>query len=204
MTATVDDYIGRVTEHLPRASALRERIALDLRATFAERKEHGQSDDDIARQLGDPMTLAESYLSAIPLVPASFLERTVAKVSDVFILGIVVLPVVCGLWLLVRMGVGPWWGQGMMGLFVVVGLMSLPLYTMLFEYLLGYTLGKRLFNLRVVRESGARIGFGQSFVRQLPFAGQVFFIDVLFALFTDKKQRAFEMASKTRVVKSVE
>ena len=31
---------------------------------------------------------------------------------------------------------------------------------------------------------------------------QVFWIDALFALFTDKSQRAFELLSKTRVVRS--
>jgi uncharacterized RDD family membrane protein YckC len=55
-------------------------------------------------------------------------------------------------------------------------------------------------DIRVVRESGARIGLGQSLLRQLPFFGQFFFIDVIFALFTDKKQRAFEMLTKTRAI----
>jgi uncharacterized RDD family membrane protein YckC len=64
----------------------------------------------------------------------------------------------------------------------------------------GKTLGKHLMGLRVVRESGARISFGQSVVRQLPMLSQVWWIDVLFALFTDKHQRAFELLSKTRVV----
>jgi uncharacterized RDD family membrane protein YckC len=54
--------------------------------------------------------------------------------------------------------------------------------------------------LRVVRESGARISFGQSVVRQLPVFLEIFWIDVLFALFTEKHQRAFEILSKTRVV----
>ncbi len=38
-------------------------------------------------------------------------------------------------------------------------------------------------------------------VRSLPSLFQVFMIDALFALFTDKHQRAFEMLSKTRVVR---
>ena len=54
--------------------------------------------------------------------------------------------------------------------------------------------------LRVVRESGTRISLGQSIVRQLPMFLQIYMIDVLFALFTDRKQRAFELLSKTRVV----
>ena len=61
---------------------------------------------------------------------------------------------------------------------------------------------KHLLKLRVVRESGGGISFGQSVVRQLPVFVQVGWIDVLFALFTERKQRAFELLSKTRVVRA--
>jgi uncharacterized RDD family membrane protein YckC len=74
------------------------------------------------------------------------------------------------------------------------------LYPVIAEYRYGKTVGKHLMGLRVVRESGARISFGQSVVRQLPMLTQVWWIDMLFALFTDKHQRAFEILSKTRVV----
>jgi uncharacterized RDD family membrane protein YckC len=78
------------------------------------------------------------------------------------------------------------------------------LYPLVAEYALGETLGKHLLGLRVVRESGGRISFGQSMVGQLPMVLQVFWIDVLFALFTEKHQRAFEVLSKTRVVLAAE
>jgi len=85
--------------------------------------------------------------------------------------------------------------------FVGVFLLAIgALYPLLAEYRYGKTLGKHWLGLRVVRESGARISFGQSVVRQLPLALEVFWIDVLFALFTEKHQRAFEILSKTRVV----
>ena len=51
-------------------------------------------------------------------------------------------------------------------------------------------------------ESGARISVGQAIVRQLPMFLQVYWIDVMFALFTERSQRAFEMLSKTRVVRA--
>ena len=68
------------------------------------------------------------------------------------------------------------------------------------EHYAGQTVGKRVMGIQVVRESGARISLGQSAIRQLPLLGQIFFIDVLFALFTDKHQRAFELITKTRAV----
>lgn len=68
------------------------------------------------------------------------------------------------------------------------------------EWRYGYTVGKYLNGLRVVRETGARISFGQSGVRQLPVFLQVGWVDAMFVLFTDKRQRAFELLSKTRCV----
>jgi hypothetical protein len=41
-------------------------------------------------------------------------------------------------------------------------------------------------------------------VRQLAIVFQVFWVDILFALFTDRSQRAFELLSKTRVVDAEE
>ena len=73
-------------------------------------------------------------------------------------------------------------------------------YTITAEYKNGGTIGKRLMHIQVVRESGVRISLGQALLRQLPFLGQFFFIDAAFALFTDRKQRAFEMLTKTRAV----
>ena len=84
---------------------------------------------------------------------------------------------------------------------IVGGSLAFAVYQIAAETLSGQTLGKRALNLRVVRESGARIGVGQAIVRQLPLMLEVFWIDVLFALFTEKSQRAFEMLSKTRVVR---
>jgi hypothetical protein len=44
--------------------------------------------------------------------------------------------------------------------------------------------------------------WGRRSCRQLPMFLQVFWIDALFALFTDRSQRAFELLSKTRVVRT--
>ncbi len=73
-------------------------------------------------------------------------------------------------------------------------------YTAVSEWQWGQTVGKYLLAVRAVRESGARVGIGQAVVRHLPVVLQVFWIDALFALFTEKSQRAFELLSKTRVV----
>jgi uncharacterized RDD family membrane protein YckC len=76
------------------------------------------------------------------------------------------------------------------------------LYTLIAEYRFGTTVGKHPLGVRVVRESGGGISVGQSIVRQLPIFLQVGWVDILFALFTERRQRAFEILSKTRVVRT--
>jgi uncharacterized RDD family membrane protein YckC len=188
---TGDDYVNRVIDRLPRASPVRSQIAMELRAHIAEHLERGQPLADVVRQLGDPVALADSYLAAVPLTPASFWRRGAAKLLDLLLFVAVCAPLA-------------WLAWRIVGLFVVFGLwlgaLAFPLYFVIAEYRFDQTAGKRLLGIRVVRESGARIGLGQSFVRQLPQFLQVFWIDVMFALFTERCQRAFEVLSHTRVV----
>jgi uncharacterized RDD family membrane protein YckC len=188
---TAEDYINRVIDRIPHTAPLRSQISMDLRSHIAERVERGQSLDDVVRQLGDPGALADSYLAAVPLSPASFLRRGAAKIIDLLLFVAVCAPLV-------------WLGWRAAGPFIFVMLLPIaltfPLYFVAAEYRFDQTAGKRLLGMRVVRESGARIGVGQSFVRQLPQILQVFWIDVMFALFTERRQRAFELLSHTRVV----
>ncbi len=74
-------------------------------------------------------------------------------------------------------------------------------YTIVAEWRSGQTFGKRQYGLYVVQENGAPITLGQSVVRQLSLLFQVVWIDAMFVLFTERRQRAFELLSKTRVVR---
>jgi uncharacterized RDD family membrane protein YckC len=196
---TADDYVNAVLGMMPPTTPQRAQIAAELRSHIAERLAHGHTIDDVLRKLGDPATLADSYLSAEPLVSANVGSRVVAKLLD----GLAVLAVVCPIaWVLSRLlpsGFGP-----IVAILVVLvgGSLLFGVYTMVAEYRRGQTIGKRLQGIRVVSETGARISFGQAIVRQLSMFLQVYWIDAMFALFTDKSQRAFEMLSKTRVVRA--
>ena len=75
---TAEDYIDRVVDMMPPATPLRAQIAAELRAHIAERIAHGHALADVLHQLGDPAELADSYLSANPLVAASFGVRAAA------------------------------------------------------------------------------------------------------------------------------
>jgi uncharacterized RDD family membrane protein YckC len=193
-------YIDRVIAQLPLDATLRTQVEMELRSHIAERVEHGQTVEEALRQLGDPVVLAESYLAAIPLIAASFWPRAAARLIDACgVLVLIAMPIIA------FVAVTLWREQGFLIpiaiLFTIFAVSILgALYPVIAEYRYGKTVGKHLMGLRVVRESGARISFGQSVVRQLPMLTQVWWIDMLFALFTDKHQRAFEILSKTRVV----
>ena len=194
--STVEAYVNRVLDLLPPGTPRREQIALELRGHIAERLAGGRPEADVLAQLGDPLRLAESYLSAVPLLPASFGRRAAAKLIDAATLALVVIPAACIFFFTLPRDIAPL----AVLTTVIVGSWAFATYLVVAEARLGQTLGKRLLHLRVVRESGARISIGQSLVRQLPLFLEVFAVDVLFALFTERSQRAFELLSKTRVV----
>lgn len=194
-------YISQVISKLP-AGPMRDQIAMELRSLIADRVERGHSVEEAIRQLGDPAALADSYLSAVPLVSAPHLRRIAAKFVDL----IIPIGFVCGMaaWYALQLHVyaerNPWLFAYLPAALVIGGGVLYALALVYAEFRTGQTLGKRLFGLRVVRESGARIGLGQAFVRQMPVMLQIGWIDALFVLFTDRHQRAFELLSKTRVV----
>ena len=136
----------------------------------------------------------------MPLVGAPFWRRAAAKILDVLVLSaaafVIFAPVA---WLLCTLEHE--FLLAFMPLLVILTVSLLFLvYTAVSEWQWGQTIGKYLLGVRAVRESGARLSIGQAVVRHLPVILQVFWIDVFFALFTEKHQRAFEMLSKTRVV----
>jgi uncharacterized RDD family membrane protein YckC len=154
--------------------------------------------DEVLRQLGDPQSLAQSYLSAVPLELPPHGDRILAKLLDVSSTVAIVAAIILAAWLMFEWRV-----------FVVIcaaaliaGSFGFFIYTIVAESGTGQTIGKRRFNLQVVTEAGSPISLGQAIVRQLPVVFQVGWIDVLFAFFTDRRQRAFELLSKTRVVRA--
>ena len=196
MTAE-ESYIAQVVARLPRVPALQTQVAMEVRSHIAERVEHGDSVTDALHRLGDPIELADSYLAAVPLVAATFGQRAKARVLDVLVFLGVCGPVIGAIALTTQ-------SEFLVLGVIVFVLIGAPFYFVVAEYRFGKTVGKHLVHLRVVRESGGRISFGQAIVRQLPAVTQIFWIDILFALFTEKSQRAFEILSKTRVVAALE
>ena len=172
---------------------------MELRGNISERLAVGPAAAAGARiSSATRWLLAESYLSAVPLVAGDFWSRATARLID-FALPVVLLAPVVGADLVCDAAE---YVPVLLFVYLMVGGSAIAIYPMVAEAKYGKTIGKHLRGLRVVSESGARISTGQAIVRNLPWLLEFFWIDALFALFTDKRQRAFELLSKTRVVRS--
>ena len=201
-----DEYIDNVLSYVP-PGPQRERIELDLRANLAAHVGRGTLDPAF-EQFGEPRAVAESYLAREPLVAGPIGRRILAAMIDipsVIASGFVLF---YAAWKLFGTTDSSFIASIVAGnpVAMALGLATLmvmsPLYYVVAESTTGQTVGKALLGLRVVRESGAKISVGQAIVRQIPLMCNFYLLDAAFALFTDKKQRAFEMISKTRVVRA--
>ena len=192
---TIQSYLAQLADAMPRMMPEREQIVADVRAHIEEDMQRGEALDAVLTGLGDPENLAASYLSEIPLVSASSWRRAVAMAIDVAIAGVIALP------LAVLGQVSP---DTLPLVPAIIGLLAVTVgfiaYIVVGDSRFGQTLGKHWLNLLVVRESGTRISVGQAIVRLLPCVLHIWWIDMIFALFTERRQRAFELLSKTRVV----
>jgi uncharacterized RDD family membrane protein YckC len=197
---TTDQYVQAVLDHMPAATPRREQIGTELRGHIDERLANGMPLDEVLRQLGDPAALAESYLAEVPLAQPPHGRRLLAKIVDIVLILFMFVAIVYPAAAFTALNVGEEFVWLALIVSMLVAGVIAAAYNVVLEWHYGYTPGKYLCGLRVVRESGARISFGQSIVRQLPVFLQVAWIDAAFVLFTDRRQRAFELLSKTRVV----
>jgi uncharacterized RDD family membrane protein YckC len=195
---TAEDYVTQVLSALPDGVVDRDSIAMELRGHIAERVGEGQPLGEVLARLGDPVALAASYGGAVPLEPAPHGPRLGAKLVDAGLAASVAATLA-----LAGATLAP--TEDLRGALVVAALLfgvaGFWAGTAWAEYRFGATPGKRVFGLRVVSEAGTRISPGAAAVRQLPLLLQVFWIDAGFALFTERRQRAFELLSRTRVVR---
>lgn len=215
--STVESYVERVMEHVPRALPERSRIELEVRAHLVESLEAGRSEAEAVNHMGPPEEVARSYLAEVELPLAGLGRRTAAFFIDMglglaVVLGCVLVVAVVGpgLGALIDAGYFRDPGTGVevlrvlgvaaAGIFVLTAAAVSFLYFPLLEHLYGQTLGKWMLDIAVVRESGLRVGILPAVVRRLPLFFEFFWLDALFAPFTERRQRAFDMVAKTLVV----
>ena len=197
------DYIDEVLACVP-SNVQRQRIELELRSRLDPRIGIEQA----IATYGHPRDVAEFYLASVPLESAPFFRRLVAAMIDIPSVVATGILIFYFLWKVFWIGNQSFIASLLIGnpiamalCFLTFALMS-PLYYIVAETWTSQTVGKALMGLRTVRESGAKITVGQAIVRQLPLFLSFYVLDAAFALFTRKKQRLFELISKTRVVRA--
>lgn len=199
---TAQEYIDAVLGCVPAAED-RLRIEAELR---------GRLDPDVTVEraiatYGHPRDLAEFYLASKSLESAPVFRRLVAAVIDIPSVMLTGFVIFYFGWKLVGSDGESFITAILTSNPVAIGLcfatliMASPLYYIIAESSTSQTVGKYLMKIRTVRESGARITVGQAVVRQIPLFFGFYGFDALFALFTKRRQRLFELISKTRVVK---
>lgn len=203
----IDEYVAAVSKRIPPCLPERARIETDLRSHLRDRVDAGESVAEAIGRMGDPEEVAREFLEGVELRPASLGRRTAAFVLDIGI-GVLVLLIVAGLLLGAdRLAEGEWpvfFGPSLF--FFIAALIASAaflmglLYFPAMEALRGQTVGKQALGLCVVRENGERVGWGPAFVRRIPFYFEFFLLDALVALFTRRRQRAFDLVAKTMVV----
>lgn len=202
-------YVQRVLERVPRPLPERDRIAVELRSHLEERTGAGVPAEEAVAGMAPPEEVAREYLAEIDFIDATLPQRVGAFLLDLG-LGVVCLLPVAGLVLFLILRIGDMRLMLELPLFPVAVFLSLlvaavaalsVLYFPAMEAIYGQTLGKRWVGIYVTREDGSAAGWAPAIIRRLPFLLEIFWIDALFALFTGRRQRAFDLVARTVVVR---
>lgn len=195
----IEHYVQDVLDQLPPAVPGLHRMSADLTAHLREAADASGSDDGAVREMGPAKETARGYAEGLDLDPASLVDRTGAFLLDAG-LGVAVAALIFVLEepLLANVEVS----TGLILAATTGGLLSV-LYFPVLEALFGQTLGKRFFGLCVAREDGLRVGWWAAVIRRLPLFFEIFWLDALFAPFTEKKQRAFDIVASTIVAPGI-
>lgn len=180
--------------------------------------------DDVKTAKADmcsPKVTAESYMKsyASTLSRAGFWPRLVAYIIDNIAIGATILVLFIPMLLMmvilnVPMSDTPayTWDHNAVELavFIAVALITIVSaaivafgYYIVLEGHFGYTLGKYLLGLRVLKTDGTRIGYKEAFLRNLSkYINNLIVIDALIMLifFNKEKQRGFDKIANTMVV----
>jgi len=207
-----EDYLARVMKELPRPLPERGRIEDELRSHLADRLEAamGGTPEQALSRMAPPEEVARDYLAEISFEDAPLGKRVGAFLIDALAGTVVLTPIWIFLWLSVlpQLDLQPPLSYGWVLLpllFITkmaaaVAILSV-VYFPIVEAIWGRTLGKWLLGIYVTREDGRAAGWVPAILRRLSFILEIFWIDAVFALFTKRRQRAFDLVARTVVVR---
>jgi uncharacterized RDD family membrane protein YckC len=219
----VDHYIADVMKNVFASKERKEQFEGDLRAHIEEKVAAGESLPEVLKKMGEPEAVAGEFMAGTEVKLAGFWVRLLAFLLDMHIC----LAVGALLFLFLYMAphkimisifqpdlVAPMCPADIATviqkniirviLLVFFGLSFagvMLLYFPAMEALFGWTLGKRLLRLRVIKERIAKINLGDAILRRLSFYFDILLVDALFIPFTKQKQRAFDIIAKTLVIR---
>lgn len=206
MKNEADKYIDDVLRRVVLPAARKESLRLDLREHFVAADEGHEPVAEVIRRLGDPEEVAASFMEGAELDHAGAWPRLFALVADFGLCCLAMAPALVLVLALAHARAGEADRLSAFLLFVLfvpcvlAGFGVFILYFPIFEHFFGWTPGKKLMKMRVVSEKGAPISLGAAFIRRLPFYFELIWLDGIFAIFTEKKQRAFDIVARTLVV----
>ncbi len=209
-----EDYLARVMKELPRPLPERGRIEDELRSHLADRLEaHWEHQADTRGALAwmaPPEEVARDYLAEITFEDAPLGKRVGAFLLDALLGTAALTPLWILFWLsfMPNLELQPPYSYAWFLLPVLfiakmaaaVAVLSV-VYFPIAEAVWGRTLGKLALGIYVTREDGRAAGWIPAILRRLPFLLEIFWIDAIFALFTRRRQRAFDLVARTVVVR---
>lgn len=207
-----EDYLARVMKELPRPLPERGRIEDELRSHLADRLEAamGGTPEQALSRMAPPEEVARDYLAEISFEDAPLGKRVGAFLVDALAGTAALTPIWIFLWLsfLPQLELQPplTYGWVLLPLLFItkmaaaVAILSI-IYFPVAEAIWGRTLGKLAVGIYVTREDGRAAGWVPAILRRLSFLLEIFWIDAVFALFTKRRQRAFDLVARTVVVR---
>ena len=215
---TREEYLSKFERWVGGSKERKARARAELEQHLDEADEAGELDAAI-RRLGNPRTAARDFSTGHATRAAPLARRILAAAIDVAVsVALVTAGLATGTWaatnprsaifpedLAVSSGSETWYmtSIGWVGVTsVVLGALWWVVVVPVLEWRTGRTLGKAALGLRVIAEDGTAPSLGQVVVRRLTliFSGPLQLFDWAFALFNDRRQRAFDVVAKTVVV----
>jgi uncharacterized RDD family membrane protein YckC len=198
-------YVNEVMSRIPLPIPGRQEFEDDLRSHIKSALEAGERPNDIISSMGFPDEVALSFIAQKKLNYGYFSQRLGA-----FLIDLMFLVTAFGLLFSAGSALQPHDSQygSLAGIIVFIlqfiftmMIFSLFIYFPVAEGRFGQTIGKKAMNLWVLKENGLPIGYKEAIIRRIPFYFKIWWLDILFILFTGKRQRAFDMIAKTVVVR---
>lgn len=219
----IEKNLREIMDQMTLGQKDRADVEKELRSSFyegseAKAKERNANiitEEDVRKAFaeeGTPQEIAGAYMRSYAgsLKRAGFWYRSAAYIIDIAILSLIIailaLPfILVSVWA-DSINQASWIVAMVIMVNLVIGIIVLGVlfcYFVILEGRFGWTLGKYLLGLKVLKADGMPIGYKEALLRNIPkFFGNFILIDALIMIifFNKEKQRAFDKVADTIVV----